>query len=252
MVALVAALLVSTTAGGKTGLEQKAAELAKLRSDLDLLEADLRAERTRGQSALRTLETRRSSLSMQLDAERVRSRTARKKLEQMQSQLEERKGRSQVFLPVVEAAADKLSAVVREGLPFHRDERLAAIEEIRIKARTGRIDPETAGSRLWQLIEDEVRLTGEIARTKVPISLDGKDASRRLVDVVRIGMVAMFVRHEPGRFSRLVRREGAWQQEPIQDVRTIDQLEALFDAVSKQVLQGDYSLPLPPVEGRTP
>ena len=247
-----AVLAVASSAGGKTSLEQKAEELAQLRSDLDLLEADLRAERTRGESSLRTLETRRSSLSMQLDAERVRIESARKKLEGLKSTLEARKDQSKVFLPVVEHAAEKLRAVVRAGLPFHREERLSAIDEIATKARTGRLDPETACSRLWQLVEDEIRLTGEVARTKVPLALDGPDAPRQLVDVVRVGMVTMYVRHEPGRFSRLVRRDGDWQPVAVKDVGAIDQLEALFDAVGKQVVQGDYVLPLPPAEGSEP
>lgn len=251
VVALGAAVLaVSTTAGGTSSLQQKAEELARLRSDLDLIEADLRAERTRGQSALRNLENRRSALSMQLDAERVRGQSARKKLADLKSTLEARKDKSEVFLPVVESAADALADAVRQGLPFHNEERLSAIEEIKTKARTGRLDPETACSRLWQLIEDELRLTGEIARTKVPLALDGPDAPRRLVDVIRIGMVTMYIRHEPGRFSHLRRRDGAWEPVPVRNVATIDQLEALFDSVSKQVLQGDYVLPLPPVEGR--
>lgn len=242
------AVASSGTADGKTSLEQKAEELAKLRSDLDMIESDLRAERARGQAALRNLEARRSTLAMQLDAERVRIASAQKKLETIKSNLETRKGQSTVFLPVVESAADALAGSVRDGLPFHQEERLAAIEEIKTKARAGRLDPETACSRLWQLVEDEIRLTGEVVRTKVPLALDGPDAPRRLVDVIRIGMVTLFIRHEPGRFSRLVRRDGTWQPEPIRDIRSIDQLEALFDAVSKQVVQGDYTLPLPPVE----
>ena len=63
-------------------------------------------------------------------------------------------------------------------------------------------------------------------------------------------MVTMFIRHEPGRFSRLVKREGTWQPEEITSIRTIDHLEALFDAVSKQVVQGDYVLPLPALEAK--
>lgn len=243
-----ASVAVSGTAGGKTSLEQKAQELATLRSDLDLLESDLRAERSRGQSALRNLEARRGTLAMQLDAERIRIASAKKKLETIESKLEGRKDESRVYLPVLESAAEDLAQVVREGLPFHREERLAAIDEIKTKARTGRLDPETACSRLWQLVGDEIRLTGEVARTKVPLELDGPDAPRQLVDVVRIGMVTMFIRHQPGRFSKLVRRDGAWVPEPITTVRTIDQLEALFDAVSKQVVQGDYVLPLPALE----
>ncbi len=245
-----AVFAVSSTAGSKTDLQQKAEELAKLRSEVDLLDAEVRAERTQGQAMLKTLEARRTALSTNLDAERVRAKAARTKLEGLRQTIEQRKGASQVLLPLFDKAADHLAAAAREGLPFHREERLAAIDELKVKARTGRIDPETACVRLWQLVEDEIRLTGETVRTKVPLSLDidGK-GPRQLADVVRIGMVTMFVRHAPHSFSRIVRRDGSWRSERIQNGKQITQLEGLFEAVGKQVFQGDYVLPLPSLEG---
>jgi len=239
---LCASLLVVTAAVGDTELERMARELAGLRTQLDGLESQLQTERTRSLAELRSLESRRGALDQQLDAERVRKAAAEKKIEAKRGQLDHRTEKTDVLRPVLERNIDKLKAAIEAGLPYRREERLRELEELRTNIRSGRLDPETGTSRLWHFVEDELKLAGEVVRTKVPLHIGGE---RRLVDGVRIGMVALYVHDETG-YSQLRRHDdGSWALEAVTDPEIQLQLRALFDNLAKQVIEASYLLPLP-------
>lgn len=231
-------------------LRRWARELARLRSRISLANGALKSERTRGLLKLKSLESRRGELRMQLDAAGLRLGAIRLKLSRQRRKFKARKGKSAVLIPVVSANIVKLKSLVKAGLPFKREARLKSLEELAVKLKSGRVAPESAASRLWRFIEDELKLCSEVALDEIAISLGEKaSGKRRLVPVVRLGMVTLFTRLGPKSYGRIFRgRDGRWRHVSIVDKGHGAQVALLFKNLGKQIREGVYGLPLPEVE----
>jgi hypothetical protein len=232
-------------AGGKK-LRRWARELESLRSEIDGLDARVRNSRSRGLAEIRALVSRRGELELERDRETVRKKAARHTVAGLQEKIAATKQRGKKLEPVVREALGMLTAYVRNGLPYQRDARLAALSEIGEGMQKGAVDPEKAASRLWRFVEDEMGMTREVMLTKTPLVLQAGKA-RRLVRVVRLGMVAMFTELGDGRYGHFVKQAaGGWRHVRITDAETISQVRALFAALEKNIREGAYRLPLPP------
>lgn len=244
-----AALLVSEASGEAT-LEAWARELSELRSEISLLETRLRAERERGLARLRSLEGRRGEASARLDAVRSREASARRKLDDARERVAAREEKRTVYRPVVEEHLAKTRAAVEGSLPFRREERLAALDELATKLDSGALAPEKAATQLWRFIEDELRLTREVSLTKIPLRIE-EDGPRHLTEVVRFGMVTLYTRCvDCGdlHFGQMVKGDdGRWRHEVLEDEASQQQVKALFESLEKNITEGAYELPLPPL-----
>ena len=102
------------------------------------------------------------------------------------------------------------------------------------------MSPQKASSRLWAFVEDELRLTRENGLYRQTITLASDEL---LVDVARVGMVAMYFKTDDGRYGRTVNNGGAWSYELVQDKESQKQIEGLFDAFKKNIRVGFFELP---------
>lgn len=244
------AILFVSEASGEATLEAWARELSELRSEISLIEARLRAERERGLARLRSLESRRGEASARLDAVRSRQASARRKLDDARERVRAREEKRTVYLPVVEEHLAKTRAAVEESLPFRREERLTALDELATKLDSGALAPEKAATQLWRFIEDELRLTREVSLTKVPLRIEA-DGPRHLTEVVRFGMVTLYTRCEDcsdAHFGQMVKGDdGRWRHELIEDEVSTQQVKSLFESLERNITEGAYELPLPPL-----
>lgn len=233
----------------RSQLQTWASDLARLRAETDALDTQLRAERTRGLTELRTLMQRRGELQLELDRAGIRASTARQSLKEVKQRLAQTRQKRQRLVPVLEQSLTRLRGVVAQGLPFRQKERLRVLDELLVKLKAGRIEPETAMSRVWRFLEDELKLTGDVQRTRLPLRLSDKEgASRRLVDVVRLGMVTLFTKTKDGQVGQ-VRRVGPgdWRHRWLTRSDHKREVRRLFEALGKNLTEGAYRLPLPPV-----
>ncbi len=106
---------------------------------------------------------------------------------------------------------------------------------------TGAIPPARAANRLWALYEDEFRLTRENGLFSQTIDL-GRE--RVLADVVRLGSMALYFRTQDGRVGLARRADNDWRFVTVDDAADQERINALFDALRKQIRQGYFELPL--------
>jgi hypothetical protein len=235
-------LLLSLSWSGE--LEERAERLAELRSEVSMLAADVDAERASVRGRLRALDAERAEMQGQIRREALRSTELSAALAERREILAVQDASAADLTPVLRESLAGLRERMAQGLPYRTDERIAAVDALTAQLDSGELRPEKALGRVWQLVEDELRLTRETAMDRQVIAVDGRE---RLVDVARVGMVSVYAR-DGGRFLQAIPRGGAWTWERSSDSAGI---AGLFDALDKQVNSGFFTLPGLPLEERS-
>lgn len=222
-------------------------ELANLRIEVDRLDGEVRAKRTEHLAELRTIERRRQELALLKDAALLKKQSLKQKIEQRKESKIKNEASESKLIKAIDSGALHLKQSLNNTLPFRKIERLKALDDLVLALRTKRIDPARAAVRLWRLIEDELRLTMTIERAQIPITIDGH---RRLVHVLRLGTVTLFTKLADNRYGQMfLNDQGQWEHKNISSSAAKAQVEKLFLAVKRQLLDGAYRLPLPALKG---
>lgn len=230
-------VLACLTAGAADGGVE---ELARLRAEIEALSYDLSMEEESLRGRLRSLEAVRTDLEVQVRAEDLGARTLRDDLAELAAGAATESGHEDVLTPAVRHGLDTLRAAIEAGLPYRVAERLAAVDALRTQLDTGALPPARVASRLWQLAEDELRLTRENALDRQTVSVEGAEV---LADVVRLGMVALYVRTPDGQYGFAERDGGGWRTTMLTGRTPTQQIASLFDSVGKQIRVGYFELP---------
>lgn len=217
-----------------------AAELARLRSEVETLSTDLETRKADHRARLRSLSTQKAELEVQAKREQVRLEQLRKRQRELQQAVARRSRTQEELKPLVTRAVERLEQAVRAGLPFKLRDRAKELNGIERQMLSGLLAPADAVARLWGRVEDELRLGGESGIYSQVIELDGRE---QLVEVARIGMVAMYFRTGDDRYGAARRLGGRWRYEVYADKRDRMRVAALFDAFKKQVRTGYFELP---------
>lgn len=218
-----------------------ASRLAELRSEVAALNEAIEVEKEDQRGRLRSLDAQQAELEGQIRREELRIRQLREAVAEREALIADDAESADALVPVVRDTLATLRTSVSEGLPYRSAERLAALDELSAKVADGSLRPQRAAARTWQFVEDELRLTRESALDRQVIALDGED---HLVEVARIGMIALYFRADDGRVGRAVRAGSDWVFEPYADAVAVEKVEAVFDALSKQIRQGWFELPV--------
>lgn len=243
--ALRCALLLALAAGpalaAPAETDTLAQNLIRLRSEVEQLNGELELLREEQRTSLAALNAQRAELDATLQRQQLAAREARQKL-QAQQQVTAASGiAGETLKPVLLAAADALAAQIRAGLPFKTEERLAELDAFRAQLGNGTLPPARAANRLWAFFEDEFRLTRENALQSQTIAL-GEE--RVLADVARLGAMALYFQTRDGRVGQALAEGAQWRFVLIENEPRQQQVQALFDALRKQIRQGWFELPM--------
>lgn len=237
---LVAGSLSAQPAVETDDLEALAAELVRLRGEVEELNAQLNQAQDRHRGEM-------NSLALQKGDQEATVRRERLRVEQLQADLARNRERAreagiagESLLPIAQSAIGDLKEHVSQSLPFKSGERLQAIEEIENRIAAGALTPARAINQIWRFYEDELRLTRENGLHSQIIELDGE---RLLADVARLGTVAMYFRTRDGEFGQVNRSGDQWRFERLEDRDAVRQVETLFDSLQKQIRTGYFELP---------
>ena len=243
---------LSAAEGELTKLAQR---LATLRGEVEGLNEELEGHKTQGQQRLRSLSMQRADLELQLQKEELRLkqlRQARQKHLERVAASEQHHGQ---LKPALLKQLGQVRAHVERSLPFKHQERLQELTTIEEPLNQGMLTPHKATARLWQFIEDELRLTRESGLYRQTITLDDEEV---LVDVARQGMVAMYFRTNDGVIGKVVRRDdasAAWSYERLKQEQDVAQVNLLFESFKKGIRVGFFTLPqafvIQPSQGAT-
>ncbi len=217
-----------------------AAELARLRGEVETLSAQLDTDREDLRSRLRSLATQKTDLEMELSREELRLKQLREARARQRARVERTEQRKNTFKPIVSEAIGIIRAAVTAGLPFQAADRQAELDKLSRQLDDGTMTTPTVLTRLWGKVEDEFRLARETGLYRQVIQLRGEEV---LAEVARVGMVMMYFSTRDGRYGR-VRREGkGWTYELYQREEDIRRVVGLYDALKKRIRTGYFELP---------
>jgi hypothetical protein len=217
-------------------------ELANLRSEVDELEAKLERIRMDARSERLSLETQRGDLQVLLRTEKVRRDTLIKLRNKVRTEQTEAEQWADELRGPALLAAKELRRYIAGSLPFQLEARLRTCDEIIAGLERPDIDPVLSLSKLWQLAEDELRLTAESGLHKQAVELDGE---RSLAEVARLGMAVLYFRLDDGRTGWARKSPDGYDLEVFSDAARREATLALYEALRKQIRQGTFALPLP-------
>ena len=222
-------------------------ELISLRAEVEALHADLDDEKETLKSRMKSLAMQKSELEANIRREETKIKQLESSIKKIKATIAEKSSGSEVLTPIVLKAARELEAVVQDSLPFKKSERLSALGTIASDLKSGLTTPEKAANKLWAFYEDEIRLTRENGIFRQSVTIDGEE---RLVDVARVGMVALYFKSGDEQMGYAVRENGGWTIRTTEDSGDREQINALFDAFKKQIRTGFFTLPntLPKME----
>lgn len=229
------------SAEGQPSVDKLVENVIQLRGEVEGLDNQIR-ERNRDREARMAALLRQES---ELTAERQRQELRWKKLEQ-QLALQHKTSAAPAANPTqlaaaVEAALDEVRTYVTASLPFKREDRLAALDQLRGQLRDGTLEPARAANQLWAFIADELQLCGEVGLYRQPIAIEGDN---KLVDVARVGMMNLYFRTDDDRVGLWVpgKPHGSFHYADGPDQ---DRIRMLIGALRTNVRSGYFELPTP-------
>ncbi len=224
----------------------KSKALVELRLRVDEKEQQLEDLRSRITQEKYALQSQIADLKVLLGKERVRRQTLSTMASEQRDRTEQRRLETARFRVPALQAAKVLAEQIKRSLPFKRDKRLGAVNDIIADLEQQRIDATTALSRMWRVVEDELQLTEEVGLHQQVISLNDQTV---LADVIHIGMSALYFRVNGTTFGQAVKtKNGDFIFTARQDSAFTAAMKTLFEAMEKQIRQGTFDLRLPPVE----
>lgn len=220
-----------------------ASQLAALRGSVDALSQELAAAREDQRAEQRALAAQRADLELAIRREELRRDQLQRAVDEQRAAVAAQGSEGAALMPPLREAMAQLEGAIRRGLPYRVDERLAALAELEGALSRGTLPPAQVASRLWQLAEDELKLSRENAVDRQIIALGGEE---RLVEVARLGMVSLYFRAEGAggvEVGRAAPGPAGWRFETLTDPAAVAQVEALFDALRKQIRTGYFEVP---------
>jgi hypothetical protein len=217
-----------------------AAELARLRSEVETLSSKVQDKKEAYRNRRRVLSMKKANLALSVQRAQLRLNQLTRKKTALEKARKQASKSQKALIPVLSKGLVALKQRIKAGLPFRIKDRLAALNKLEARFKGGLLKPRVTASRLWQFVEDELRLSRENGIYRQTIRLHNKTL---LVEVARIGMVMLFFKTRQHRFGKAVKRQGQWKFVLLQNEQEVLQVKTLFDALKKQIRVGFWKLP---------
>jgi hypothetical protein len=227
-------------------VDSRAAELARLRREVETLSTELAGRKEALRADLRALEAQKLDLEVSLRREELRLGQVEAEAAARRDEIASFAGRGADLGPALREAVAAVRASVDAGLPYHQDERRAELDELLRQLDAGVLGPEAGVARLWAFTEDELRLTTENGLDRQIVPLRGQEV---LAEVARLGMVALYFRTDGGELGAAVRTDGGWTWRVVEGREAQAAVEALFSTFRHGVRNGTFTLPNPHAGG---
>jgi hypothetical protein len=214
--------------------------LIKLRGEVESLNSELEMTREEQRVQLGALNQQKAELEAQLNRQQMATRELREKMAKQVEETATAGVAGETLKPVLLAAIEALRNYITFSLPFKTDERLAALDEIRLQIDNGSLPPHRAANRLWAFVEDEFRITRETGLYKQTVQFGSEKV---LADVAKVGSVMLFFKTQDGRVGHARREAGGWRYALVEGEADKERIALLFDSLGKQIRQGYFELP---------
>lgn len=239
-------LLASSAWAADFDVDSFATKLADLRSEVETLSSNVESRKEDERTSLRSLAAQKMDLDLAIQREERRLEQLAAAHTKFKEETALAKVGSTELEPTLKRSIEAMRQEVRDGLPFKSEERLSALDEIEKQLVEGLLPPQKVSARLWQFVEDELRLTRENGIYQQTITLGPEDL---LVDVARLGMITIYFRTNDGRVGFAHKTQEGWKWSVVDGPENGIKIAGLFDALKKQVRTGYFELPFAMVGG---
>ena len=217
-----------------------AEELIGLRSQIESIQLAMQQERDQYQTQSNSLNLVKSDLMA--SNQRLESEIAQTELRLTElTRAETDASSSQLELKeFFSGAENRLLTHIEQSLPLRKKERLAALTAIDQDLAEGKSSPHLSITKLWNLLEDELRLQSDLALFKQSLEIDGKT---QLVDLATIGMITAYYRSADDTYGQLIQTDDGWQSKQLDSDSAQAAAKKLFETLQKQIRTGPITLP---------
>ena len=223
--------------------------LVKKRAANERLTDDVERQKRLRREQQRAFASQKAQLEAELRRESVRHAQLLEARTRKTAIIDAAKQTDAALLPVFEKGSAQLIQLIQGSLPFRKSERVKAVTDLQNQLKNGLLTPRNALTRLWSLVEDEKRMTKETGLFRDTLEIEGHPM---MVDVVRMGMVGMYLKTGTGRVAMVSRTQrGQWKTTFLDTEAQRRQVNLVFDSFKKQIRVGYFDLPnlLPIAEG---
>ncbi|MDH5258620.1 MAG: DUF3450 domain-containing protein [Gammaproteobacteria bacterium] len=220
-------------------------QLIDLRSTVDAKSEELSLLRQENRQRRKFMLSQITELEATLEHKQLMISKIDHKLEKNREQLAATKQTDQLSNEL-ELAIDELSLYISKSLPFKRNARLEALDEIRQQLVSKSVTAPRLANKLWAFVEDELMLTKGNGIYRQIIKLNNEE---KLVDVARVGMMMLYYRDGAGNVGMATKsanqrqKNEGWKFVALNQKEQIHQVHYLFDSFQKQVRFGEFTLP---------
>jgi len=213
-------------------------ELVRVRQEIEALHSEINFEKDGYRDKLRAFSNQKSDLSVKINREELNVKELESELKKVIESNQEFK--SDNVKPVLKQAIAELRAVVDASIPFKKEQRLQALQDIETRLDTNLVTTNKAANQLWAYVEDELVLGRSSGIFSDTMDINGQPT---LVKVLRLGKVAMFYQTQQEAYGVIKKSGQKWQIQAISDVEQLAMLDNLFDSFNKNIRTGIYSVP---------
>ncbi len=145
------------------------------------------------------------------------------------------------YAPFIAELIGGLRSYIKNSLPYARDKRLEALQELEKKYQNSRYTDVQMLGQLWQFIEDETRLTKE---NSLQQQIVNKDNELQQLELAKIGMWQMYYKTANGDLGIVKTQAGIDQFIPLKNAKEQTLVLNFMDSMRKNIRTGQFHLPL--------
>ncbi len=224
-------------------LKKYAANLSELRKEIQIIINDIEREKTISSSDILSLADRKNSLENELRIINMELLEAERKKNSYAETIRKHEAPFEKTKAVLVEKIDLLAETVKNGIPFRIEERINYLEEIKSEILSLKGDMEFSSMKLFQFIEDELKMSKETVLTKIPLKIESDDTPV-LTNVIRVGTL-MLLTERNGKYGMVHRdAKGSWTFREIKEKKEVKKTGLLFDSFNKKINSGFFHIPV--------
>ncbi len=242
-VALLITALLFTPIVTASSLENLAQSLAKIRGEVEELQAQLDINKEKHSSQMSALSSQLADLSVEKRRQKVSIEKLQHSIEKITKSSQQAALSGKNLTPVLLKTLAIYKRYVQKEFPFKVTDRVKAIDDLENNIANDLVDPNRAVNQLWSLFEDEIRLSKENGIYQQTIMLDGE---KILADIAKIGTVFLYFQTKDNRTGMAKKYpDSGWKFVTVNSRNDSERIAKLFDSLKKQIRQGFFELPNP-------
>ena len=214
--------------------------IMKLRADVEALYTKIDDNKESYKAEMKSNTMQSADSEAQINRQETALKLAIAEHEKVQKKIAEASTKNESIKPMLLGAIDGLRTIIKEGIPFKTNERLAELDKLQKNLIDDVITEEKALLLTWASYDDTIRLTKEIGRFKQEITIDGEPV---LANVAKLGSVMMYFSTPDNKVGYVTKENNAYAYKVVKEKEEIAKIVNLFDSLQKQIRTGFFSLP---------